>query len=156
MPISPTTPLSPQVLPPATSSPNGSRGNLPNLDGASPPGNVANAQPSDSKSIPESVRVTLSVPSSTKSAVPEIAPVYAEIWKDGVKVAQIDVHGGVHSIDNLYSSAPGSSGAGGTLLAARRAIEVARALGGEIRVGGQSIDGQTLRMQAKLRVAYGT
>jgi hypothetical protein len=129
---------------------------LPNLDGASPSGNAATASPSDAKSNSESVRVTLSMPPSSKSAVPEIAPVYAEIWKDGMKIAQIDIHGGVHSVDNLYSSAPGSSGAGGTLLAARRAIEVARALGGEIRVGGESVDGQTLRMQAKVRAAYGT
>ena len=87
--------------------------------------------------------------------MPELLPIYAEIWKDGRKVAEIDIHGGVSSTDGLVASTQGTVGNGGPLLAARRAAEIVRAIGGELRVGGQVMDGQTLDMRAKLKMAYG-
>lgn len=72
-----------------------------------------------------------------------------------MKVAEIDVHGGVNSIDGLVASTQGVGGSGGPLLAARRAAEIIRSIGGEIRVGGQIMDSQTLEMRARLKMAYG-
>lgn len=85
------------------------------------------------------------------SAMP--APVYAEIWKGGQKVAQVDIHGHVVSLNGMVASGGGSSLAG-PLLAAQRAVQVAQQVGGEIRSAGQSLDGQTLLMRARLAKAY--
>ena len=81
--------------------------------------------------------------------------VYAEVWRAGIKVAMIDANGGVRSLNGTVVSTQGTGGAGGILLAARRAAEIAAAVGGEIRVGGQPIDQNTLTTKAKLSAAYG-
>lgn len=80
------------------------------------------------------------------------APVYAEIWKGSVKVADIDTHGHVISHSGLLKSGGGSIG--GPLLAAQRTIQVAQQVGGEIRTAGQPLDSQTLMMRARLANAY--
>jgi hypothetical protein len=85
------------------------------------------------------------------SALP--APVYAEIWKGGQKVAQVDIHGHVISLNGMVASGGGGSLAG-PLLAAQRAVQVAQQVGGEIRSAGQSLDGQTLLMRARLAKTY--
>jgi hypothetical protein len=80
------------------------------------------------------------------------APVYAEIWKGAMKVAQVDIHGHVTSYSGLVPS--GGGGVGGPLLAAQRAVQVAQSIGGEIRTAGQALDGNTLLMRARLASAY--
>lgn len=80
------------------------------------------------------------------------APVYAEIWKGDMKLAEIDIHGHVTSFSGLVPSGRGS--AGGALVAAQRAVQMAQLTGGEIRAAGQVIDGKTLLMRARLANAY--
>lgn len=80
------------------------------------------------------------------------APVYAEIWKGSIKVAQVDIYGQVVSYSGLVAS--GGGGLAGPLLAAQRAVQVAQQTGGEIRTAGQSLDGQTLLMRARLASTY--
>lgn len=80
------------------------------------------------------------------------APVYAEIWKGGAKVAVVDIHGKVTSLSGMV--VPADSGLSGSMLAAQRALEVARQVGGEIRSAGQALDGQTLLMRARLARTY--
>lgn len=82
--------------------------------------------------------------------------VFAEVWRDGIKIATIDAQGGVKSFNGLVASSQGTGGNSGILLAARRAAEVAASIGGEIRVGGEPIDKQTLSTRAKLAATYGT
>lgn len=80
------------------------------------------------------------------------APTYAEIWKDGMKLADVDIHGHVTSYSGLVPA--GDGGSGGALLAAQRAVQLAQITGGEIRAAGQAIDGKTLLMRARLVNAY--
>jgi hypothetical protein len=80
------------------------------------------------------------------------APVYAEIWKGAIKVAQVDIYGQVVSYSGLVPA--GGGGVAGPLLAAQRAIQVAQQTGGEIRAAGQALDNQTLMMRARLASAY--
>lgn len=82
------------------------------------------------------------------------APVYAEIWKDGIKVANIDTHGTITSFAGP-PLAPPVGGAGGPWLAATRAAQVARAVGGEIRINGLVVDAGTAKMRVRLELAYG-
>jgi hypothetical protein len=82
------------------------------------------------------------------------APVYAEIWKGSIKVAQVDIHGHVTSHSGMVAS--GGGGIAGPLLAAQRAVQVAQQTGGEIRTAGQTLDSQTLLMRARLANAYTT
>jgi hypothetical protein len=82
------------------------------------------------------------------------AGIFAEIWKNGVKVAQVDNHGGVTSF--IGPMAGSSGGGGGAMMASLRAAQIAQSIGGEIRVAGQVTDGATLSMRAKLREMYGT
>jgi hypothetical protein len=96
--------------------------------------------------------VSLSSANEIRGAANAPAPVYAEIWKDGVKVAQVDIHGQVISASGLAMS--GGGGLAGPLLAAQRAVQVAQQTGGEIRTAGQSLDSQTLLMRARLANAY--
>jgi hypothetical protein len=81
------------------------------------------------------------------------SPVYAEIWKGTMKIAQVDIHGHVQSYSGLLASS-GGGGLAGPLLAAQRAVQVAQQVGGEIRTAGQAIDGQTLLMRARLAHSY--
>lgn len=96
-------------------------------------------------------RVTLSAASQSSLLSPP-APVYAEIWRDGHKVAQVDIHGTVSGLAGQVAGGGGSLA--GPLLAAQRAVQVAWQTGGEIRVAGQALDGQTLMMRARLAKTY--
>ena len=108
------------------------------------------------KDSTDAERVTLSGMGSALRGLTDLVPVYAEIWKDGAKVAEIDIHGGVTPVNGLVAAAPGTVAGDGALLAARRAAEIVRSIGGEIRVGGQVMDSQTLDMRARLTQMYGT
>lgn len=123
-------------------------------DGTSPSGKVTSILPNEAKETAEGGRVTLSATGKSKVSTPDSAPVYAEIWKNGMKIAEIDIHGGVNAANSLIVSEQGTIGSGGAILAARRAAEIARSIGGEIRVGGQIMDSKTLDMRAKLQMAY--
>lgn len=79
---------------------------------------------------------------------------YAEIWKDGQKVAEVDVYGGVTAHSGMIAATTSNPG-GGPELAARRAAQIALAIGGEIRSAGQVVDRPTLLMRARLQSAYG-
>lgn len=81
-------------------------------------------------------------------------PIYAEIWKGPVKLAQVDIHGHVTAFTGQV--AEGGGGLAGPLLAAQRAVQVAQQTGGEIRAAGQLVDGQTLLMRARLASTYRT
>ncbi len=146
-------PLQPLIAVPTSAS--GSEQSLTHADATQTFANPSSAPPSESKETVEGERVTLTATREASANVPELLPIYAEIWKDGRKVAEIDIHGGVSSTDGLVASTQGTVGNGGPLLAARRAAEIVRAIGGELRVGGQVMDGQTLDMRAKLKMAYG-
>jgi hypothetical protein len=93
---------------------------------------------------------TVSISAGFKTQAP--VPVYAEIWKGAVKVAQVDIHGHVISYSGLVAS--GGGGLAGPLLAAQRAVQLAQQTGGEIRTAGQVLDGQTLLMRARLANTY--
>lgn len=88
----------------------------------------------------------------TNSARELPAPVYAEIWRGGMKLAEVDIHGHVTSYSGLVSSDRG--GSRGVLLAAQRAVQVAQLTGGEIRAAGLALDGKTLLMRARLANVY--
>ncbi|MDD5177209.1 MAG: hypothetical protein PHQ05_12390 [Sterolibacterium sp.] len=148
MHISPFANQAPQTSPHFNSSAASSQGTLTPVNESTPP-------PSESRDTPEGARVTLTATQKSNGNAPELAQVYAEIWKNGIKVAEIDIHGGVNSISGLVASAQGTVGGGGVLLAARRAAEIVRYIGGEIRVGDQIVDSRTLDMRAKLKIAYG-
>ncbi|MCX7171993.1 MAG: hypothetical protein NTY41_17400 [Proteobacteria bacterium] len=142
----------PQALLPDSAAPASRQGNSAHKGAAATASGASAAPPGESLSSADSDRVTLSTSGELQL---DLVPVYAEIWKNGTKVAEIDVHGGVNPLNSLVASAQGSAGGAGTLLAARRAAEIVRAIGGEIRVGGQVMDGQTLDMRARLKMAYG-
>lgn len=82
------------------------------------------------------------------------APIYAEVWKDGLKIAAIDNHGSVISYAGPLAAAAGGA-AGGPWIAAIRAAQVAQSVGGEIRINGLTLDAGTLRTRAQLETAYG-
>ena len=132
----------------------GHQGSAAYADGTSASGKAPSPLPNEIKDSVEGDHVTLTAAGKAKVNAPDFAPVYAEIWKNGMKIAEIDIHGAVSSVNNLVTSAQGTVGSGGAILAARRAAEIARSIGGEIRVGGQIMDSQTLEMRAKLTKAY--
>lgn len=104
------------------------------------------------KEIPQEEKVTLSAANGPASiAHIPIAP-YAEIWKDGRKIAVIDNHGDVNSYDGLVPIPPG--GSSGISLAIQRAALIAQSVGGEIRVAGLVTDVHTMAMRARLSKAY--
>jgi hypothetical protein len=107
----------------------------------------ANAQPDS----PHSDKVSISPGSGPAASNLAATPVYAEIWKGSVKLAQVDIHGHVTSFSG--TSAAGAGG-GGTLIAAQRAVQLAQQTGGEIRVAGTPLNGQTLLTRARLANAY--
>lgn len=100
----------------------------------------------------DSASVSISTDAQTRAAQGLPTPVYAEIWRGDIKVAQVDIHGHVTSYSAMLPS--GGGGLAGPLVAAQRAVQVAQLLGGEIRSAGQSLDKQTLLMRAKLATAY--
>ena len=144
-----------QALLPNNTSAAGSQGSQAHASGTSTAAAVSSTPPNDAKDTAESTQVTLSATQQTRGNAPEFAPVFAEIWKQGIKVAEIDIYGGVNPVNGLVAPIQGTVGSGGALLAARRAVEIARSVGGEIRVGGQIMDSQTLDMRARLKVVYG-
>lgn len=130
-----------------------------NKTAAGSAGRLANRNPNatnEPAAIPatESAPVTLSS-SQVAQTVASQPPVYAEIWKNGVKVATVDASGGVSAMNGQVLSNRGAEGGGGILLAARRTAEIAGAIGGEIHIAGQQIDAKTLAMRARLSAAYG-
>lgn len=107
----------------------------------------------DKTPVTASDAVTLSSSSDTDRAVQRASIPYAEIWRDGRKIASVDSTGEISSFEGTVAAPPG--GGSGIALAAQRAVLIARSLGGEIRVAGQLTDPATLNMQNRLRTAYG-
>ena len=103
---------------------------------------------------PPTEKITLSSSNEPASAIYIPAAPYAEIWKDGRKIAEINVRGEVSAVDG-FGGMP-SIGGGGLSSAALRAALYARSVGGEIRVAGMVTDPSTLTMRAKLQESYGS
>lgn len=128
-----------------TRNPNASREVTPTIARIAP---VAEPEINESGAAVDLVVVT------RQPAAPEhAAATFAEVWKDGRKVAEVDMHGGVTSLDG---SVPPHTGASGAIpeQAARRAAQVAQAVGGELRSGGVLTDLRTLVTATRLRRAY--
>lgn len=101
---------------------------------------------------PQPDRVTLSPERDAQSIAYVPAAPYAEIWKNGRKVAEIDSRGEVSAADGIIASHPALGS--GLAAAAQRAALIARSIGGEIRVAGMVTDVPTLAMKARLGEAY--
>ena len=114
----------------------------------------AEASPASTNDTAAAVEVSLSpAASAAPPAEPtRLAPLYAEIWRDGVRVAEVDIHGQVSSPTGVVGAA--GSGLAGPLLAAQRAVQAARQLGGEIRTASGPVDPQTLLMRERLASKY--
>ena len=159
MQIQPPTSPALQALAPAATATSGGQGSANQAGATAKPAELQKTPGVDSKDVDagEGERVTLSTKGSDEGQhAPELAPVYAEIWKEGVKVAVVDTHGGVVGLNGFVAPAEGTAGAGGAELAARRAAMIAHTVGGEIRTGGQVLDSQTLAMRTRLKAAYGS
>jgi hypothetical protein len=76
--------------------------------------------------------------------------VYAEIWKDGIKVGQVYSDGRVQSSE----ADTHSLGTAGAISAQTRAQLLASQVGGEVRYPGQEA-AKADKMRAQLRAAYG-
>jgi hypothetical protein len=76
--------------------------------------------------------------------------VYAEIWKDGIKVGQVYSDGRVQSNDG----SPAPVGVTSAISAQTRAQQLASQVGGEVRYPGQET-AKADKMRAQLRAAYG-
>lgn len=139
--LAPSSQQSKPALPSATRAGNRPAGELPGGETAAESG--------------ESALVSLSATPTALATAAELSPVYAEIWKNGTKVAVVDTAGGVSSANGAVVATRGAEGGGGELLAARRAAEIAGSIGGEIRIAGQQIDSRTLAMRVKLNATYG-
>jgi hypothetical protein len=150
MQITPSTVTLPTLAPAAGSANSGRDANA--LSTANQPTISHTVIASETDAVPQS-DVSLSANASESASQTADAVLYAEIWKDGRKVAQVDSHGRVTSFSGSVAPAEGSS-IGGPLRAALRATQVAQAVGGEIRVAGQVLDGATLSMRARLAQAY--
>ena len=57
--------------------------------------------------VSENISISEASRTAVSSRMP--APVYAEIWKGDIKVAQIDIHGQVQSFSGLVASGGGAS-----------------------------------------------
>lgn len=108
--------------------------------------------PAADKDLPTRDRITLSHISDQPAGPYVPAAPYAEIWKNGRKVAEIDSRGEVSAFDGVVAAHPAVGS--GLTLAAQRAALIASAIGGEIRVGGMLTDAPTLAMKARLSEAY--
>ena len=97
-------------------------------------------------------RITLSHNSDLAAGPYVPAAPYAEIWKNGRKVAEVDSRGEVSAFDGMVAAHPAVGS--GLALAAQRAALIARSIGGEIRVGGMLTDAPTLAMKARLSETY--
>jgi len=154
---------------------------LPTPPGLSPRGQEANDQDASSRRPPagqtplvssppasdDSTRITLSAAaqasgSELASAMPQVpGAIYAEIWKNGVRIAAVHTNGVVTPSLGLNWQAVSGNDPG---IAQRRADELARAVGGEVRyvnrerpneAGPPPVDARTERMRARLRATYG-
>jgi hypothetical protein len=108
--------------------------------------------PAAEKDLPASDRITLSLKNGLAAGTYVPAAPYAEIWKNGRKVAEIDSRGEVRAFDGVVAAHPAVGS--GLTLAAQRAALIASAIGGEIRVGGMLTDAPTLAMKARLSETY--
>lgn len=104
------------------------------------------------KESPQRDRITLSATQDAANVAFVPAAPYAEVWKHGRKIAEIDSRGEVSVYDGIVAAPPAAGT--GLALAAQRATLIARAIGGEIRVAGMPTDVPTLAMQARLSAAY--
>jgi len=113
----------------------------------------ANAEsPAAENELPARDKITLSL-NNDLAANPYVpAAPYAEIWKNGRKVAEVDSRGEVSAFDGVVAAHPAVGS--GLTLAAQRAALIASAIGGEIRVGGMLTDAPTLAMKARLSETY--
>lgn len=160
--LAPTSLLAPVAPPPTGPASHSSTGTSTLAGETATRANASPAQPpradaeskSETPAAPRTDTVTLSA-THDRPAVTAPLPVYAEIWKDGVKIAEIDNHGGVVSFAGPVAAAPPGGAAGGTLQAAIRAAQVAQSVGGEIRINGVTVDAGTMRMRAQLATTYG-
>lgn len=128
-------------------------------DGGSNGGKPAEARarggaefPAVETDAPARDKITLSLGTDLAAGTYVPAAPYAEIWKHGRKVAEIDSRGEVSGFDGVVAAHP--AGGSGLTLAAQRAALIASAIGGEIRVGGIITDGPTLTMKARLSETY--
>lgn len=117
-------------------------------------GGASGVSPAVEKEIPLAETVTLSATKASSGIAYTPAAPYAEIWKDGRKVASVDSRGNVSAYGDFV--APSLGGGSGISQAAQRAIQIARAVGGEIRVAGIVTDAATLTTGALLRETYGS
>lgn len=115
-------------------------------------GDAAGESLSIAKEVPQSDRITLSINQDSANKTYVAAAPYAEIWKNGRKVAEIDSRGEVSMLDGGVAAPPAAGT--GLALAAQRAALIARSIGGEIRVAGMLTDASTLAMKARLSEAY--
>lgn len=122
----------------------------------------------DAGQAPEpATRITLSTPADRQARAGgafDGAPsaIYAEIWKDGVRIAAVLTNGTI--TPGLGLNWPPAVG-NDLSVAQRRAHELAQAIGGEVRYAVHHerpnenppslTDPRTERMRAKLRAAYG-
>lgn len=114
----------------------------------------------------EAMRITLTANTDAQQidqTLVNTAPgaVYAEIWKDGVRIAAVHTNGAITPSFGLNWLPMAGNDIG---VAQRRANELARAVGGEVRYASLGrpnetmpppVDARTERMRAKLRAAYG-
>lgn len=151
MQILPSVQSTSSALPGTTAAPDKNPAATRNPPDAAPTRLITN-QPQENIAADESTSVAISAETRIAEARETQVPIYAEIWKGAIKLAQIDIHGHVISFSGLVPS--GGGGLAGPLLAAQRTVQVAQQTGGEIRSAGQSLDGQTLLMRARLEKAY--
>ena len=104
------------------------------------------------KDNPQRERISLSTLQDAASIAYIPAAPYAEIWKNGRKVAEVDSRGEVNVLEGVVA-AHASFGTG-LASAAQKAVMIARTIGGEIRVAGRPTDVPTLAMSARLSEAY--
>lgn len=151
MPLALTSIPSPQNLQTAlVNNDGGSRGGWPPETKAR--GDSASDSPAVANETPQRDRITLSPEKDVQSSAYVPAAPYAEIWKNGRKVAEIDSRGEVSAVDGIITAHPALGT--GLAAAAQRAALIARSIGGEIRVAGMVTDISTLAMKARLSQAY--
>ena len=109
-------------------------------------------QAATEKDLPPRDTITLSINNDLAAGAYVAAAPYAEIWKNGRKVAEIDSRGEVSVFDGVVAAHPAVGS--GLTLAAQRAALIASSIGGEIRVGGMLTDAPTLAMKARLSETY--
>lgn len=101
---------------------------------------------------PQREKITLSAANDLAKAGFVPAAPYAEIWKDGRKIAEVDSSGGVNAFSGLVAPQGGGTG---LPVAAMRAALIAQRVGGEIRVAGVVTAAPLLVTQARVQAAYG-